>query len=75
VNPENKQTSRVDALRKLLEMGELYRCEIDLVMGGDKGEISQALADLMAKNEVIVANDSFNQKVYRMYDSPPHLAR
>lgn len=44
--------SRTDTLRKLLAIGELHRSQIDIAMGGDKTEITHALAELMRNGEV-----------------------
>lgn len=44
--------SRVDALRKLLRLGELSLSEILLIMGGDRDEAEDALARLTQSKEV-----------------------
>lgn len=44
--------SRVDALRKLLRLGELSLSEILLIMGGDRDEVEDALARLTQSKEV-----------------------
>jgi len=45
--------SRVDALRKLLRLGDLHWCEIMDIMGGDRVETEDALARLTQAKEVI----------------------
>jgi uncharacterized protein with ACT and thioredoxin-like domain len=44
--------NRVDTLRKLLAVGELHRSQIDLIMGGDKTEITHAMDELRRNDEI-----------------------
>lgn len=61
--------SRTEALRKLLAIGELHRSEIDDAMGGDKSEITHALAELMRSGEVRMVSSGYGVQVCRLTDT------
>lgn len=58
--------TRVDALRKLLAVGELCLTEIELAMGGDRAEMAGALQALRASGELVYVRDGRQQTYYRL---------
>lgn len=61
--------SRLDALKKLLALGELCRPEIEQVMGGDRIELVNAMAELHASGDVLYVKDGRQQTYLRLTDA------
>ena len=58
--------SRVNALRKLLAVGDLHRSEIDIAMGGDKLTTEDALAELTKSGEVKRISSGYGVLMFRL---------
>jgi len=58
--------TRVDALRKLLALGGLYRDEIFSAMGGDYLTVASAIEELRALGELEPVREDWLRQVYRL---------
>lgn len=61
--------TRLEALRKLLALGELCRPEIEQVMGGDRIAVVNALSELHMSGDVLYVRDGRQQTYFRLTDS------
>lgn len=61
--------NRVNALRKLLAVGDLHRSEIDIAMGGDRLTTEDALAELTKSGEVKRVSSGYGVLMFRLTES------
>lgn len=60
--------TRTEALRKLLAIGELNRHELERIMGGDKLQIDDSLAELHTAGDLLYVKDGRQQVYFRLTD-------
>lgn len=60
--------TRTEALRKLLAIGELNRPEIERIMGGDRIQTVNALAELHTAGDLLYVKDGRQQVYFRLTD-------
>lgn len=60
--------NRTKALRKLLALGELNRPEIERIMGGDRLQTINALAELHMAGDLLYVKDGRQQVYFRLTD-------
>jgi hypothetical protein len=58
--------SRVNALRKLLAVGDLHRSEIDAAMGGDRFATEDALSELTKSGEVKRISSGYGVTMFQL---------
>ena len=60
--------TRVEAIRKLLALGELHPTEVSQIVGGDSTESKSALDELHRTGEVRMVDNGYGVKVCRLSD-------
>lgn len=60
--------TRTESIRKLLALGDLYRPDLEIIMGGDKLQIDDALAELHTAGDLLYVKDGRQQVYFRLTD-------
>lgn len=60
--------NRAETLRKLLALGDLCRQEVEQIMGGDRIQTINALADLHNAGDLLYVKNGRQQTYFRLTD-------